>query len=89
MFVERDGYFYGRGTSDDKAMAAIWVATLIRLEQEGFTPDRDIIVALTADEEGGNSNGVSWLLKNHRDLIDADFALNEGGGGEIVNGRTC
>ncbi len=87
VFVERDGYFYGRGTSDDKAMAAIWVATLIRLKQEGFTPDRDIIVALTADEEGGTSNGVSWLLENHRDLIDADFALNEGGGGEIVNGR--
>ena len=87
VFVERDGYFYGRGTSDDKAMAAIWVATLIRLKQEGFTPDRDIVVALTADEEGGNFNGVSWLLKNHRDLIDADFALNEGGGGEIVKGR--
>ena len=87
VFVERDGYFYGRGTSDDKAMAAIWVATLIRLKQEGFRPNRDIIVALTADEEGGGSNGVSWLLKNHRDLIDADFALNEGGGGEIVKGR--
>lgn len=87
VFVERDGYFYGRGTSDDKAMAAIWVATLIRLKQEGFTPNRDIVVALTADEEGGNFNGVSWLLKNHRDLVDADFALNEGGGGEIVKGR--
>jgi len=86
-FVERDGFFYGRGTTDDKAMAAIWVATLIRMKQEGFQPDRDLIVALTADEEGGGFNGVDWLLKNHRELIDADFCLNEGGGGQIVNGR--
>jgi len=86
-FIERDGYFYGRGTSDDKAMAAIWVANLIRMKQEGFRPRRDIIVALTADEEGGTSNGVDWLLRNHRDLIDADYCLNEGGGGEIIDGR--
>lgn len=86
-FVERDGYFYGRGTSDDKAMAAIWIANLIQMRLEGYRPDRDIIVALTADEEGGSHNGVSWLLANHRDLIDADFCLNEGGGGQIVNGR--
>jgi acetylornithine deacetylase/succinyl-diaminopimelate desuccinylase-like protein len=86
-FVERDGYFYGRGTSDDKAMAAIWVTNLIRMKQEGFQPRRDIILALTADEEGGTSNGVDWLLRNHRDLIDADFCLNEGGGGEIIDGR--
>ena len=66
-FLEKDGYFYGRGTTDDKAQAAIWVATLIRLKQEGFTPERDLIVALTADEEGwGPANGVDWLLKNHR-----------------------
>lgn len=86
-FLERDGYFYGRGTSDDKAMAAIWIANLIRYKQEGFTPDRDLIVALTADEEGGQYNGVDWLLKNHRDLIDAAYCLNEGGGGQIRNGR--
>jgi acetylornithine deacetylase/succinyl-diaminopimelate desuccinylase-like protein len=85
--IEKDGYFYGRGTSDDKAMAAIWVATLIRLRQEGYRPDRDIVVALTADEETGPANGVDWLLKTHRDLIDAELALNEGGRGQIKDGR--
>src|SRR5215813_3201819 len=63
-FLEKDGYYYGRGTSDDKAMASIFIANLIRLKNEGFKPDRDIIVALTADEEGGDFNGVEWLLKN-------------------------
>jgi len=85
---EKDGYFYGRGTGDDKAQAAIWLANLIQFKKEGFVPDRDIIVALTADEEGGGPfNGVAWLIKNHRDLIDAEFCLNEGGWGEIVNGK--
>ncbi len=65
VFTERDGYFYGRGTSDDKAQAAVWIANLIRYKREGFRPDRDIIVALTADEEGGGPyNGVDWLVKN-------------------------
>ena len=86
-FLEKDGYFYGRGTSDDKAMAARFVANLIRLKAEGFTPDRDLILALTADEEGGNFNGADWLLKNHRDLIDAEFAINEGGGGTMKDGQ--
>ena len=86
-FMEKDGYFYGRGTSDDKAMAAIWVANLIRFKQEGFKPDRDIIIALTADEEGGDYNGVSWLLENRRNLIDAEYCFNEGGGGLIKNGK--
>lgn len=85
-FVEQDGYFYGRGTTDDKDEAAIHIANLIRLRQEGFQPDRDIIVALTADEEGGDHNGVEWLLENHRELIDAEYALNEGGGGAIRDG---
>ena len=79
--TERDGFFYGRGTSDDKAMAAIFVANLIRYKREGFRPERDIILALTADEEGGDFNGVEWLLKNHRALVDAEFGINEGGGG--------
>ena len=84
---EKDGYFYGRGTGDDKAQAAIWIANLIRYKREGFNPDRDIIVALTADEEGGGPyNGVEWLLKNKRELIDAEYALNEGGWGESMNG---
>src|SRR5947207_10466227 len=86
-FVEKDGYFYGRGTADDKAMASMLVANLIRLKQEGFTPDRDLILALTADEEGGTFNGVDWLVKNHRDLIEAEFAINEGGGGNMRKGR--
>jgi acetylornithine deacetylase/succinyl-diaminopimelate desuccinylase-like protein len=85
--IEQDGYFYGRGTSDDKAMAAMWIANLIRYKREGFTPDRDLIVALTADEETGDHNGVMWLLQNHRDLIDAELALNEGGGGAMRGGR--
>jgi acetylornithine deacetylase/succinyl-diaminopimelate desuccinylase-like protein len=88
QFIERDGYFYGRGTGDDKAQAAVWIANLIQYKREGFKPDRDIIVALTADEEGGGPyNGVDWLLKNHRDLIDADLALNEGGWGEQSKGK--
>ncbi len=86
-FQETDGYYYARGTSDDKAMAAIFVANLIRYKQEGFVPDRDLIVALTADEEGGESNGVDWLLKNHKELIDAEYALNEGGGGTERDGK--
>jgi acetylornithine deacetylase/succinyl-diaminopimelate desuccinylase-like protein len=85
---EKDGYFYGRGVGDDKAQAAIWIANLIRYKREGFKPDRDIIVALTADEEGGGPfNGVAWLLKNKRDLIDAELCLNEGGWGEAINGK--
>jgi acetylornithine deacetylase/succinyl-diaminopimelate desuccinylase-like protein len=88
QLIEKDGFFYGRGTGDDKAQAALWVANLIRYKQEGFKPDRDIIVALTADEEGGGPyNGVEWLLKNHRDLIDSEFALNEGGWGESLDGK--
>jgi acetylornithine deacetylase/succinyl-diaminopimelate desuccinylase-like protein len=84
-FVEKDGYFYGRGTGDDKAQAAIWIANLIRYKREGYKPDRDIIVALTADEEGGGPyNGVDWLLKNRRELIDAELCLNEGGWGEAL-----
>ena len=86
-FTERDGYYYGRGTTDDKDEAAIHIANLIRLKRQGFQPDRDIIVALTADEEGGTHNGVVWLLENHPELIDAEYALNEGGGGAIRDGK--
>jgi acetylornithine deacetylase/succinyl-diaminopimelate desuccinylase-like protein len=88
QFIEKDGYFYGRGTGDDKAQAAVWIANLIQYKKEGFRPDRDIIVALTADEEGGGPyNGVEWLIKNHRELIDADFVLNEGGNGVSTGGK--
>jgi acetylornithine deacetylase/succinyl-diaminopimelate desuccinylase-like protein len=85
--TEKDGYYYGRGTLDDKAMAAIFVASLARLRAEGFRPRRDIVVALTADEEGGTHNGVAWLLRHRRDLIDAEFALNEGGAGTLRDGK--
>ncbi len=86
-FIERDGYYYGRGVTDDKNEAAIYTANLIRMRREGFVPDRDIILALTADEEGGTRNGVAFLLEEHRDLIDAAYALNEGGGGMEKNGH--
>ena len=88
QFLEKDGYYYGRGTQDMKSGDAIWVTTLIRFKREGYQPDRDLILALTADEEGGQSNGVDWLLKNHRDLIDAEFVLNaDGGGVDTVKGK--
>ncbi len=88
VFTEKDGYYYGRGTADDKAQAAVWIANLIRYKREGYKPDRDIVVALTADEEGGGPyNGVDWLIKTHKNLIDAEFALNEGGKGTMVTGK--
>ena len=88
QFVEKDGYYYGRGTQDMKSGDAIMVTTLLRFKKEGYQPDRDIILALTADEEGGKSNGVDWLLKNDRDLVDAEFVLNHDGGGvDSENGK--
>ncbi|HLN04023.1 MAG TPA: M20/M25/M40 family metallo-hydrolase [Bryobacteraceae bacterium] len=82
QFVEKDGYFYGRGTMDVKCGDAILVANLIRWKRENYKPDRDLIVALTANEEGDDveENGIHWLLKNHRDLIDAEFCINPDGG---------
>ncbi|HVO27054.1 MAG TPA: M20/M25/M40 family metallo-hydrolase [Candidatus Margulisiibacteriota bacterium] len=85
--LEQDGFFYGRGTLDDKAMAAIFVANLIKMKRDGANTDRDIILVLTADEEGGPDNGVDWLVKNHRDLVEADIVINEGGGGHMRNGK--
>jgi len=87
VFTERDGYYYGRGTADDKAMASIFVANAFRLKQEGYVPDRDIIIALTTDEESGAFNGVAWLLENHPELVDGDLVINEGGGGTLRNGK--
>jgi acetylornithine deacetylase/succinyl-diaminopimelate desuccinylase-like protein len=78
--VEQDGYFYGRGTEDMKEGDAMLVTNLIRLKKENYVPDRDVIVALTADEEGGTANGIDWLVKEHRDCIDAEFCINLDGG---------
>jgi acetylornithine deacetylase/succinyl-diaminopimelate desuccinylase-like protein len=87
--IEQDGYLYGRGTSDDKFMAAAFLANLIRYKREGYKPERDIILALETDEEilDRNVMGIQWLLRNHRDLIDAEFALNEGGGVAMRSGK--
>ena len=87
VFTEKDGYYYGRGTADDKAMAAIFVANVFRMQRENYVPDRDIIIALTADEESGPANGVDWLIKNHKDKVDAAFVINEGGGGTLRDGK--
>jgi len=82
--VEEGGYFYGRGASDDKAQAAIWTDLLIRFRQEGYKPRRPLKLALTCGEEGGAQvNGAAWLAETQRDLIDAEFALNEGAGGDF------
>ena len=80
--IEENGYFYARGAADDKSQAAIWTDTLIRFAKAGYKPRRTIKMALTCGEEtSGAFNGAEWLAKNKRDLIDAEFALNEGGGG--------
>jgi acetylornithine deacetylase/succinyl-diaminopimelate desuccinylase-like protein len=87
QFVEKDGYFYGRGTQDMKEGDAILAANFIRLKREGFVADRDLILALTADEEGGNYNGIEWLVKHHRDWIDAEYCINLDGLAESQKGR--
>ena len=84
-FVEKDGYFYGRGTQDMKDADADVVSTFVRLKREGYVPNRDIILALTADEEGGKSNGVAWLLKNRPELIQAEFVINPDGEGPTLH----
>ena len=87
--IEKDGYFYGRGTGDDKYMAAAWVVNMIRWKKEGYKPDRDLVLVLETDEEIGDRNtlGIQWLIKNHRDLIDAEYAINEGGGVGVKEGK--
>src|ERR1700749_1162046 len=86
-FVVKDGYFYGRGTDDMKEGDAILVINFIRMKKENYKPDRDLILALTADEEGGDFNGVDWLVKNHRDWIDAEYCINLDGGEFEKNGN--
>uniref|UniRef100_Q02AW5 Peptidase M20 n=1 Tax=Solibacter usitatus (strain Ellin6076) TaxID=234267 RepID=Q02AW5_SOLUE len=87
-FREQEGYFYGRGTSDMKGDDATLVAAFLRMKRENFQPSRDLILALTSDEEGGPANGVDWLVTQHRALIDAQFCINtDAGGGHIKNGK--
>jgi acetylornithine deacetylase/succinyl-diaminopimelate desuccinylase-like protein len=87
-FVEKDGYYYGRGTQDMKESDAALVSTFLRLHREGYKPKRDLILALTADEEGGKQNGAQWLVKEHRDLVDAAFVINPDAGGiELEHGK--
>jgi acetylornithine deacetylase/succinyl-diaminopimelate desuccinylase-like protein len=89
QFVTKDGYYYGRGTQDMKDSDAALVATFLRLHREGYKPKRDLILALTADEEGGKFNGASWLVEQHRDLVDAAYVINpDSGGVELDHGRT-
>jgi acetylornithine deacetylase/succinyl-diaminopimelate desuccinylase-like protein len=87
-FVEKGGYFYGRGTQDMKDSDAALVATFLRLHREGYKPRRDLILALTADEEGGKFNGAAWLVQQHRELVDAAYVINPDAGGiELDHGR--
>ncbi len=86
--VEKDGYFYGRGTEDMKDGDAVMVATFLRLHREGYKPKRDLILALTADEEGGKFDGAQWLVNQHRELVDAAFVINlDAGGVQLEHGR--
>jgi acetylornithine deacetylase/succinyl-diaminopimelate desuccinylase-like protein len=86
--LDQDGYFYGRGTLDMKGDDTTLIAAFLRLKREGFRPARDIILALTSDEEGGPANGIQFLVKDHRDLIDAAYCINpDSGGGDIKNGK--
>jgi len=88
-FVEKEGFFYGRGTQDMKESDAAMVATFLRLHREGYKPKRDLILALTADEEGGRFNGAQWLVNEHRELVDAAYVINlDAGGVELDQGRT-
>src|SRR5580658_7934145 len=88
QFVEKDGFYYGRGTQDMKESDAALVATFLRLHREGYQPKRDLILALTADEEGGQFNGASWLVENHRELVDAAYVINpDAGGVELDHGK--
>lgn len=87
--TERDGFFYGRGTSDIKGGATTIAEALLRLKREHVVPERTLILALTAGEEGGGGyNGISWLIENHRDLIDAEWCINPDGGDPLLkNGK--
>jgi acetylornithine deacetylase/succinyl-diaminopimelate desuccinylase-like protein len=84
VLTEEDGYFYARGAMDDKAMAAIFTDSMVRYKREGYRPERPIKLMLTCGEESPNVfNGLKYLIENHRDLADGEFAINEGAGGRL------
>ena len=83
VFTEKDGFFYGRGTQDIKEGDAGLVYSFIKLKKEGYVPDRDVVMALTADEEGGKSNGVDWLIEHHPELMKGEFVINPDAGGVV------
>ena len=84
VLTEEDGYFYARGASDDKSMAAIFTDSMIRFKQEGYKPARTIKMMLNCGEESPNEFvGAKYMVENHLDLISAEFALNEGAGGRL------
>ncbi|WP_378733233.1 M20/M25/M40 family metallo-hydrolase [Nocardia brasiliensis] len=85
--TEVDGFYAARGSIDDKAMVSALVSGLIQLKREGFKPNRDIVLALTADEEAGKDNGAKWLMENKLDLMNAEYGLNEGGRAVLVDGK--
>jgi len=88
QFTEKDGYYYGRGTQDMKDSDAALIEVFLRLHREGYKPQRDLILALTADEEGGQFDGAEWLVREHRELVDAAYVINpDAGGVELENGR--
>lgn len=88
LLTERDGMLWGRGVLDDKGPAATIAAAFLEAKRAGFTPERDLVMALTAGEEGGEDNGVQWLIANRPELVRAEFVVNaDGGGGEMENGR--
>lgn len=88
QFIEKDGVFYGRGVADDKDEGAMHLTILLRMKAEGYVPERDIVVALTADEEGGPQNGVEYILKQRPELFaNIEFGFNEGGGGRVEAGK--
>ena len=83
VFTEKDGFFYGRGTQDIKEGDAALVFSFLRMKREGYVPDRDLVMALTADEEGGKSNGVDWLIEHHPELMKGEFVINPDAGGVV------
>jgi acetylornithine deacetylase/succinyl-diaminopimelate desuccinylase-like protein len=83
--TEQDGWLYGRGTSDDKGPATTIVAAALALIRSGVTPERDIILAFTSGEEVGDESGAAWLIRLHKDLVNAEYVFNFDAGGPAID----